>query len=306
MNQPSLAQLESRVHALVEKINKLRADNHRLHEELNQNRQNWTAQSQKWEAERQRFAHLADVAENGDGELRKTLEHQTQEIQLLEKERLNLRDQIAFLQNTIQNKEKDWKDKTEQTRAQLDVQLQEKQQQLAEQQERVSNLELKLQVLQTDAEQAGSILDEHKKREQELENAFNQQAEESRALQERLNTIQAQLHEHQQASQAEMAEVKSQYETQILQETERFRMEYALLGKQHEQNLSDLTQALNQQKERLREEIENVQKKLKQVLQQNQAYRELLAQNAADLRALLSRLPEIDVEAPFAIQEDQS
>lgn len=169
---PSLDQLESRVHALVEKINKLRSDNHRLHDELALSRQDFASQSKELEKERQKSAATPESSSKQD-EWCKALEHQTQEIQLLEKERLNLRDQIAFLQNTIQNKEKDWKDKSQQVREQLDQQLQEKQQQLAQSLERISNLELKLQVLQTDTEQAASLIDEQKNRAQDFEAELN-------------------------------------------------------------------------------------------------------------------------------------
>ncbi|XXQ67939.1 hypothetical protein ACKLNO_10050 [Neisseriaceae bacterium B1] len=296
MNNPSLEQLESRVHALVEKINKLRADNHRLHDELALSRQDFEVQAKELEAVRNQPTPVASLAGEGDDELRKTLEHQTQEIQLLEKERLNLRDQIAFLQNTIQNKEKDWKDKADHVRLELDAQLQDKQQQLLESQERVSNLELKLQVLQTDAEQVNSAVEEQKSRVAEVEGSLNAQLEAARLLEEQLEAAKKQLQEQQEVAQTREVEQKSQFETKLAQEAERFRIEYALLGKQHEQNLSDLTQALNQQKERLREETADVQAKLQQALAQNQAYRALLAQNAADIRALLSRLPEPDLE----------
>lgn len=296
MNNPSLEKLESRVHALVEKINKLRADNHRLHDELALSRQDFEVQAKALEAVRNQPTPVVSLAGEGDDELRKTLEHQTQEIQLLEKERLNLRDQIAFLQNTIQNKEKDWKDKADHVRLELDAQLQDKQQQLLESQERVSNLELKLQVLQTDAEQVNSAVEEQKSRVAEVEGSLNAQLEAARLLEEQLEAAKKQLQEQQEVAQTREVEQKSQFETKLAQEAERFRIEYALLGKQHEQNLSDLTQALNQQKERLREETADVQAKLQQALAQNQAYRALLAQNAADIRALLSRLPEPDLE----------
>lgn len=284
MNNPVLEQLESRVRSLVDKINKLRADNHRLHDELALSRQELSM-------ERSKQATTAVVSVE-QSELQKTLEHQSQEIQLLEKERLNLRDQIAFLQNTIQNKEKDWKDKNEHIRLDLDNQLQESQKQLLASQERISNLELKLQVLQTDAEQVNVEFEAQKNRVLEAEGSLKNYQKNIESLEQQLLQAQDKLIKQQQANKVQIEELQSQFETRLTQETERFRMEYALLGKQHEQNLSDLTQALNQQKERLRTENIAMQEKLQKVQQQSQRYRDLLAQSVVDIRALLVRLPQ--------------
>lgn len=291
METPSLEQLETRVYALVDKINKLRADNHRLHDELALSRQDYAAQAKTLEAERNKLAPVAMPAGNEHEALRKTLDHQTQEIQLLEKERLNLRDQIVFLQNTIQNKEKDWKEKSENIKLELDNQLQAQHQQLIESQERVSNLELRLQALQTDAEQAASDFALQQQKLTESEGSLKRHQTLIQELENKLSQATEQAAQQTIAMQSREQEQKAHFDAQLAQEIERFRLEYALLGKQHEQNLSDLTQALNKQKERLNEEKNLISQQLEQVIAQKQSYRNLLLNNAAEIEHLLNRLP---------------
>ncbi|MDO4433150.1 MAG: hypothetical protein Q4B82_01025 [Alysiella sp.] len=290
---PSLEQLESRVRGLVDKINKLRADNHRLRDELALSKQDLFKQSQELEKALNRPAPTVHQSE-----LEKTLAHQQQEIQLLEKERLNLRDQIAFLHNTIQNKDKDWREKNEAVRTEWESKVVDAEQQMAAAQERISSLELKLQVLQTDVEQTTSLFNDAKKRAEDAENQLTAQLASTMELETKLaNALQdlsQQKTETEQKiaeQQSHLTEQQSQFEAKLAQETERFRIEYAMLGKQHEQSLNDLTQAMNVQKERLREETAVVQQQVVKLQAQNRAYRALLEQNAENIRVLLARLP---------------
>jgi len=59
-------------------------------------------------------------AEKSQEELSSKIQYQEQQIQLLEKERLNLRDQIAFLQTTVQNKEREWKERLTEAETELE------------------------------------------------------------------------------------------------------------------------------------------------------------------------------------------
>lgn len=284
-----LEQLENRIRSLVEKVNKLRADNHRLHEELAISRQDFAEQSKVLEIERNKLADTANASKEQEA-LQDILKHREQELQLLEKERLNLRDQIAFLQNTIQTKEKDWKNRHENARLEYDEQL-------AASQERISDLELKLQVLQIDADQALSTCDEQKQLLADSETKISQQEQTIQTLETKLADLNEKYTVYQQETQEQETVAKAEFEAKLAQENERFRIEYALLGKQHEQNLSDLTQALNQQKERLREERNLAQEKANQLLEQNQVYRSILEKNIHNIQELLSQMSVVDTQS---------
>ena len=82
--------------------------------------------------------------------------------------------------------------------------------------------------------------------------------------------------------------------TQLAQETERFRMEFALQTEQHEKSLNELNQMFNQQKEHLENENTQLQQQVEQLITQNHAYRALLQENANKIRALLDRLPALE------------
>ena len=82
--------------------------------------------------------------------------------------------------------------------------------------------------------------------------------------------------------------------TQLAQEAERFRMEFALQTEQHEKSLNELNQMFNQQKEHLENENTQLQQQVEQLITQNHAYRALLQENANKIRALLDRLPALE------------
>lgn len=276
MQMSLFGQLEERVHSLVEKLKRLREDNQRLRDDLS--------------------AVKCDFEEQV--ELQNTLEHRSQELQLLEKERLNLRDQIAFLQNAMQNKDKDWKNRYETMRHDYEDQL-------SANQERINSLELKLKVLQIDADQASSVWEEQKKQLIESEAQLFEQNKKIQDLENELFfTHQSKAECEKEALEKEVA-MQSEFEAKLAQENERFRIEYALLGRQHEQNLSDLTQALNQQKERLREEKDVAVEKMERLIEQNKAYRSLLEQSTHDIQSILSDLSKSFMEAESVSHEGE-
>lgn len=122
---PLLEQLEGKLHTLVGQTARLRKDNDRLHEELALSREEHAQQIRQLETERKKLrSELAekiqqhpiaipkpDIAAQGD--TAEKLQEKNRQIQILEKERANLRDQIALLQTSLQNKEKDWNTKFE-------------------------------------------------------------------------------------------------------------------------------------------------------------------------------------------------
>ena len=82
--------------------------------------------------------------------------------------------------------------------------------------------------------------------------------------------------------------------TQLAQEAERFRMEFALQTEQHEKSLNELNQMFNQQKAHLETENNLLQQQVEQLSTQNHAYRALLRENADKIRTLLERLPALE------------
>ena len=90
--------------------------------------------------------------------------------------------------------------------------------------------------------------------------------------------------------------------TQLAQEAERFRMEFALQTEQHEKSLNELNQMFNQQKEHLENENTQLQQQVEQLITQNHAYRTLLQENANQIRALLDRLPALENHHKETIQ----
>ena len=123
---PSLIKLEDKLHELVQRLRHLNGENRRLNEELALSREEYVRQSRLLEeAERSKEAESARVsllvhAEKSQEELSSKIQYQEQQIQLLEKERLNLRDQIAFLQTTVQNKEREWKERLTEAETELE------------------------------------------------------------------------------------------------------------------------------------------------------------------------------------------
>ena len=96
--------LESKIKALASKLHHLYEDNQKLKAKLVVERRKYDAQMLHCEEQLAASVNKANTA--NDEELNHKLQFQEQQIKLLETERINLRDQISFLQNTIQNKEK--------------------------------------------------------------------------------------------------------------------------------------------------------------------------------------------------------
>ena len=101
--------LESKIKALASKLHYLYEDNQKLKAKLVVERREYDAQVLHWEEQLAAAVNKANTA--NDEELNHKLQFQEQQIKLLETERINLRDQISFLQNTIQNKEKNWQER---------------------------------------------------------------------------------------------------------------------------------------------------------------------------------------------------
>lgn len=296
----AIDQLESRVHDLINKIGQLHGENQRLGDELSLSRQDFQSQARELEQERQRHqeavaAFQAASLGGGESELSERIDYQAQQIQLLERERLNLRDQITFLQTTLQNKEKDWQGKLDALNRQNEEQTAvfeagqvEHQQQLQEAEQRLqAALAQHRQQLQTEQDEKQRLNDQLA----EQESSLNTQMAAVLSLQEQLDAAAVRQTEQQADFANQLQAKQEEAETKLLQEQERFRMEYALLAQKHEQNLSDLTQAMNIQKERLVDERQRLQQEINQLDGQVSHYRQLLTDSAADIRRLLERLP---------------
>ena len=255
-----------------------------------------------WEEQLAAAVNKANTA--NDEELNHKLQFQEQQIKLLETERINLRDQISFLQNTIQNKEKSWQERfTEQE----------------QHGDKFKELQERLQAAEDSALVLRQELTSQKQQASETQNTLQQSNNE---LTEQLAELQAQLSEaeHRIAQydnetaqlRASLTDAKSEWQTQekslldsvnaekealatqLAQEAERFRMEFALQTEQHEKSLNELNQMFNQQKEHLENENTQLQQQVEQLITQNHAYRALLQENANKIRALLDRLPALE------------
>ena len=349
---PQLSQLENSIRRLVSELNKLHADNDRLTDELALVRQDFEAQTHKLDEAHSQIHTLTTTHTTSKDEQASKLQFQEQQIQLLERERLNLRDQIAFLQNTIQNKEKDWQEKfdsisdaqTEQQKAdeerivslqsalqeaeektslltmQLDSEkqflqsekddLQQKNTELTEQlatlQAQLTDTQQRLNAAHTESDkwQADfqAATDELMQKEQEF--AANLQAEQDKnntysdELAQLRKTLQTAQDEFKQKEQDLIANAKAEQDklnTQLAQEAERFRSEFVLQKQIHEQNIAEINTVLKQQQDAAKIEKTTLQEQIFQLNQKNQEYRHVLQQSAEDIRALLVRLPALDL-----------
>ena len=268
--------LESKIKALASKLHYLYEDNQKLKAKLVVERREYDAQVLHWEEQLAAAVNKANTA--NDEELNHKLQFQEQQIKLLETERINLRDQISFLQNTIQNKEKSWQERfTEQE----------------QHGDKFKELQERLQAAEDSALVLRQELTSQKQQASETQNSLQQSNNE---LTEQLAELQAQLSEaeHRIAQydnetaqlRASLTDAKSEWQTQ--------EKSLALQTEQHEKSLNELNQMFNQQKEHLENENTQLQQQVEQLITQNHAYRALLQENANKIRALLDRLPALE------------
>ena len=298
--------LESKIKALASKLHYLYEDNQKLKAKLVVERREYDAQVLHWEEQLAAAVNKANTA--NDEELNHKLQFQEQQIKLLETERINLRDQISFLQNTIQNKEKNWQERfTEQE--QHGDKIQELQEQLQSAEDSVLLLRHELT--------------SHKQQASEAQNSNAELTEQLAELQAQLSEAEHRIAQYDNETaqlRASLTDAKSEWQTQekslldsvnaekealatqLAQEAERFRMEFALQTEQHEKSLNELNQMFNQQKEHLENENSQLQQQVEQLITQNHAYRALLQENANKIRALLDRLPALENNHEETIQ----
>ena len=294
--------LESKIKTLADKLHHLYDDNQKLKAKLVVERKEYDTQMLHWEEQLAAAVNKANTA--NDEELNHKLQFQEQQIKLLETERINLRDQISFLQNTIQNKEKSWQERfTEQE--QHGDKFKELQEQL---QAAEDNALVLRQELTSQKQQANEAQDT-------LQKSNNELTEQLAVLQAQLSEAEHRIAQYDTETaqlRASLTDAKSEWETQeksllsnvtaekealatqLAQEAERFRIEFALQTEQHEKSLNELNQMFNQQKEHLENENTQLQQQVEQLITQNHAYRALLQENANKIRALLDRLPALE------------
>ena len=290
--------LESKIKALASKLHYLYEDNQKLKAKLVVERREYDAQVLHWEEQLAAAVNKANTA--NDEELNHKLQFQEQQIKLLETERINLRDQISFLQNTIQNKEKNWQERfTEQEQHGDKIQELQEQLQSAEDSALVLRQELTSQKQQaSEAQKSNAELTEQLAELQaqlsEAEHRIVQYDNETAQLRASLTDAKSEWQTQEKSLLDSVNAEKEALATQLAQEAERFRMEFALQTEQHEKSLNELNQMFNQQKEHLENENTQLQQKVEQLITQNHAYRALLQENANQIRALLDRLPALE------------
>ena len=290
--------LESKIKALASKLHYLYEDNQKLKAKLVVERREYDAQVLHWEEQLAAAVNKANTA--NDEELNHKLQFQEQQIKLLETERINLRDQISFLQNTIQNKEKNWQERfTEQEQHGDKIQELQEQLQSAEDSALVLRQELTSQKQQaSEAQKSNAELTEQLAELQaqlsEAEHRIEQYDNETAQLRASLTDAKSEWQTQEKSLLDSVNTEKEALATQLAQEAERFRMEFALQTEQHEKSLNELNQMFNQQKEHLENENTQLQQQVEQLITQNHAYRALLQENANKIRALLDRLPALE------------
>ena len=290
--------LESKIKALASKLHYLYEDNQKLKAKLVVERREYDAQVLHWEEQLAAAVNKANTA--NDEELNHKLQFQEQQIKLLETERINLRDQISFLQNTIQNKEKNWQERfTEQEQHGDKIQELQEQLQSAEDSVLVLRQELTSQKQQaSEAQKSNAELTEQLAELQaqlsEAEHRIAQYDNETAQLRASLTDAKSEWQTQEKSLLDSVNAEKEALATQLAQEAERFRMEFALQTEQHEKSLNELNQMFNQQKEHLENENSQLQQQVEQLITQNHAYRALLQENANKIRALLDRLPALE------------
>ena len=290
--------LESKIKALASKLHYLYEDNQKLKAKLVVERREYDAQVLHWEEQLAAAVNKANTA--NDEELNHKLQFQEQQIKLLETERINLRDQISFLQNTIQNKEKNWQERfTEQEQHGDKIQELQEQLQSAEDSALVLRQELTSQKQQaSEAQKSNAELTEQLAELQaqlsEAEHRIAQYDNETAQLRASLTDAKSEWQTQEKSLLDSVNAEKEALATQLAQEAERFRMEFALQTEQHEKSLNELNQMFNQQKEHLENENTQLQQQVEQLITQNHAYRALLRENADKIRTLLERLPALE------------
>ncbi|WP_325313860.1 hypothetical protein [Kingella oralis] len=290
--------LESKIKTLASKLHYLYEDNQKLKAKLVVERREYDAQVLHWEEQLAAAVNKANTA--NDEELNHKLQFQEQQIKLLETERINLRDQISFLQNTIQNKEKNWQERfTEQEQHGDKIQELQEQLQSAEDSALVLRQELTSQKQQaSEAQKSNAELTEQLAELQaqlsEAEHRIAQYDNETAQLRASLTDAKSEWQTQEKSLLDSVNAEKEALATQLAQEAERFRMEFALQTEQHEKSLNELNQMFNQQKEHLENENTQLQQQVEQLITQNHAYRALLQENANKIRALLDRLPALE------------
>ena len=298
--------LESKIKTLVNKLHQLYEDNQKLKAKLVVERKEYDTQVLHWEE--QLAAALSKANTANDEELNHKLQFQEQQIKLLETERINLRDQISFLQNTIQNKEKNWQERfTEQEQHGDKIQELQEQLQSAEDSALVLRQELTSQKQQaSEAQKSNAELTEQLAELQaqlsEAEHRIVQYDNETAQLRASLTDAKSEWQTQEKSLLDSVNAEKEALATQLAQEAERFRMEFALQTEQHEKSLNELNQMFNQQKEHLENENTQLQQQVEQLITQNHAYRALLRENADKIRTLLERLPALENHHEETIQ----
>ena len=298
--------LESKIKTLASKLHYLYEDNQKLKAKLVVERREYDAQVLHWEEQLAAAVNKANTA--NDEELNHKLQFQEQQIKLLETERINLRDQISFLQNTIQNKEKNWQERfTEQEQHGDKIQELQEQLQSAEDSALVLRQELTSQKQQaSEAQKSNAELTEQLAELQaqlsEAEHRIAQYDNETAQLRASLTDAKSEWQTQEKSLLDSVNAEKEALATQLAQEAERFRMEFALQTEQHEKSLNELNQMFNQQKEHLENENTQLQQQVEQLITQNHAYRALLQENANKIRALLDRLPALENNHEETIQ----
>lgn len=300
MNNNTLDLLESRIRLLVERITQLHDDNQRIKAKLVLTSKEFDTEKRRLEEQLAQAGGQTASAYGSDDEISSRLQFQEQQIQLLETERLNLRDQISFLQNTIQNKEKGWKER-----------FSEQENQQGAHSEQISELQERLQTAEDSVLVLRQEITTQKQQANEAQSSLKQENE---ALSAQLAAVQAQL-EAAERIRAEYEQARTEWERQehtllsaanqekeatearLLQEAERLRAESAEQAARHTQQLAELERTAEARIQQAAAETTALNAQIAALSEQNNTYRTLLLEHAEKISTLLERLPASDTSS---------
>lgn len=300
MNNNTLDLLESRIRLLVERITQLHDDNQRIKAKLVLTSKEFDTEKRRLEEQLAQAGGQTASAYGSDDEISSRLQFQEQQIQLLETERLNLRDQISFLQNTIQNKEKGWKER-----------FSEQENQQGAHSEQISELQERLQTAEDSVLVLRQEITTQKQQANEAQSSLKQENE---ALSTQLAAVQAQL-EAAERIRVEYEQARTEWEKQehallsaanqekeatearLLQEAERLRAESAEQAARHTQQLAELERTAEARIQQAAAETTALNAQIAALSEQNNTYRTLLLEHAEKISTLLERLPVSDTSS---------
>ncbi len=302
----ALDQLEDRIRHLIAGLHRLQHDKQQLSKQLFDTRNAFKQQQQLLEGEREQYRQALKKAEKQHNPEAGRL--QEQQIQLLEKERQNLRDQIVLLQNNTQNKESGWQVKLNEAQTQWEQQKKQYIQENNHLQEKLSLLEQQMKSDKETFEQQEQSFALYRSQQSETEQKFQAAYQLAQTklteTEEQLNAITGSLKDLQEQNvrltqeleqaNADNASRQARFDAQLTELQEQLHLQSEQLAQEHNRELARMQQAQSIAMEQLEQERNVLLEQVQVLGDKNNHYRNLLQSSADSIRELLGRLPVED------------